>query len=352
MYKKIFIWDDFSDQFHIIKDKKFKKKVRLKHSYEYIKMFFTSIFMMPFCFFTMFFLKGKQNTKNFYGIGVNLDKTEFQQELIEELGVKNLIIRMPLWDIKNIKKYYDFANSFNVKSKKNILINILQDRQNIENKQLLEKNLFLIFQTFSPLCDEFQIANAINRLKWGFFSTKEYFEFFQTAQKIKNKHFLHVKLIAPSVIDFEFHYTTRALYNFHNINFDIVSSLLYVDRRGDPSNKQYLFFDTKNKINLLYSLVKFSPKCKNDIYITEVNYPLKGTAPYAPTSEKECVSDDEYTKYMLKYFQIAKKTKKIKRIYWHQLVANGYGLVKYENGKIIKKPQFYAFKKMIDENIY
>ena len=137
------------------------------------------------------------------------------------------------------------------------------------------------------------------------------------------------------------------MFNFQNIKYDIVSSLLYVDRRGSPRNTQYGFFDTKNKIDLLYSLVKLSNKCKNEIYITEVNWPISNTAPYAPTSEKECVSLEDYTKYMLDYFKIARESKKIKRVYWHQLVAPGYGLVDNRDGKIVKYPQFYEFKEMI-----
>ena len=147
--------------------------------------------------------------------------------------------------------------------------------------------------------------------------------------------------MGPSVIDFEYYYNARAMFNLKKIKYDIVSALLYVDRRGAPQNSQYGIFDTKNKIDLLYSLVKLSPKCANDIYITEVNWPISNTAPYAPTSEKECVSCEEYTKYMLDYHKIAKDSKKIKKVFWHQLIAPGYGLVDNRDGKIVKYPQFY-----------
>ena len=107
-------------------------------------------------------------------------------------------------------------------------------------------------------------------------------------------------------------------------------------------------FDTKNKIDMLYSLVKMSPKMKtDDIYITEVNWPLSGTAPYAPTSENECVSEELYSQYMLDYFQIAKDTNKIQKVFWHQLIAPGYGLVDNRDGKIRKTKAFYEFKKLL-----
>ena len=101
---------------------------------------------------------------------------------------------------------------------------------------------------------------------------------------------------------------------------------------------------------MLFSLVKLSSKTSNDIYITEVNWPLSNTAPYAPTSEIECVSEELYSKYMIEYYDIAKKTNKIKRVYWHALIAPGYGLVDNRDGQIRKTKAFYTFKKLIEEN--
>ncbi|MFY9074861.1 hypothetical protein OZZ08_07800 [Malaciobacter mytili] len=350
MNKEPFIWDNYSDQPHVIKDKAYKKAMRKKHIFDYIKLFFTSLFILPFAILVMKFFKGKKEilNKDFYAIGVNLDKGNTQQELIEELGVKNLLIRVPLWDIKNIDLYVNFVKSFTINSSKNILINIMQDREHIENPTLLKNSLNTIFKKFDTLVDEYQIATTINRAKWGFFSVKEYLDFYKVAQTLRDEKFPKLKLLGPSVIDFEYYYNARAMFNLENIKYDKVSSLLYVDRRGSPYNTQYAFFDTKNKIDLLYSLVKLSPKCSDEVYITEVNWPILDTAPYAPTSQKECVSNELYTKYMMQYHKIAKESKKINRVYWHQLIAPGYGLVDNRDGKIVKLPQFYAYKEMIN----
>jgi hypothetical protein len=37
------------------------------------------------------------------------------------------------------------------------------------------------------------------------------------------------------------------------------------------------------------------------LILFKTNYPLKSTAPYAPTSEKECISELEYEQYMQDY---------------------------------------------------
>ena len=348
-----FIWDSYSDQPQVIKDRAFKKAMRRKELKDNLKLLFTSIFILPISIIFMKFFKGNVKSSNidFIGLGVNLDKengNNIQQELVEELGVKNLIIRLPLSDIKNIDLYFEFANSFNQNNRKNILINVIQDRVNIENKELFKKNISLIFDKFKDISNEFQIGTTINRLKWGFFSTSEFMNFYIIAQKIKEEKYPNIKLLGPSVIDFEYYYNARAMFNLKKIKYDITSSLLYVDRRGAPQNSQYGIFDLNNKIDMLFSLVKISPKTSSDdIYITEVNWPISNTAPYAPTSEKECVSCEDYTKYMLDYFKIAQDSKKIKRVYWHQLIASGYGLVDNRDGKIVKYPQFYAFKEML-----
>ena len=205
----------------------------------------------------------------------------------------------------------------------------------------------IIFKKFSPFVTEYQIGNAINRTKWGFFSMGEYLKWYKSIQLIRDKEYPHLKLIGSSVIDFEFHYTIRTLFNFFTLKYDAFSSLLYVDRRGSPYATQMGIFDFNNKINMLYALVKFSFKTSNDIYITETNWPLKDTAPYAPTSEAECVDEKEYAKFLKEYYDIALKSGKIKRVYWHQLIARGYGLVDDSDDKMRRMEGFDVYKKLL-----
>ncbi len=346
--KQPFIWDPYSNQPYPIKDKAYKKRMRLKHFPDSIKLALTNALFFPLSLAAMSLFKGKkiENSVEFYGMGVCVDDGEKQVELINELGVKHLLIRVPLWDMDRLEEYVEFAKSFG--DDKSILINILQDREHIEDKQLTITHLREIFSAFNAITNEFQIGNAINRTKWGFFSVDEYLRWFKTVQTLRDRKFSDLKLIGPSVIDFEYHYTIRALFNLYPLKFDKLSALLYVDRRGAPDNKQMGIFDTKRKIDLLYSISKLSHRCGEGIYITETNWPIKDTTPYAPTSERECVDLESYAKYMLQYHQIAKKSGKIDRVYWHRLIAPGYGLVDNRNGKIVKYPAFEAYKKMIE----
>lgn len=338
-----------SDQPEVLK-KEDKKLLRKGHKKDFLKLILTSLIYFPYLF--MKFLlkdtisKSTNISNDFYGLCINLDKGDIQKELIDELGIKSLQIRVFLSDIKNIDDYVQFAKSMG--SDKNILITVIQSREHIENIELLQNDIKVVFAKFSSITNEFMIGNTINRIKWGFVSVEEYLEFFQIVQRVRDKKFPTIKLIGSSVIDFEYHFTIRTLFNSFQIHFDKVASLLYVDRRGGPKNTQYGIFDLKNKIEFLDTIIKSSNQCENEIYITETNWPLKGTAPYAPTSEKECVGEEEYTKFMLEYFSIAKQTGKISKIYWHQLIASGYGLVDNRDGQIRKTKAFYAFKKMIE----
>jgi hypothetical protein len=50
---------------------------------------------------------------------------------------------------------------------------------------------------------------------------------------------------------------------------------------------------------------------------------------------------------MVEYFDIAYKTNKISKVFWHQLIAGGYGLVDNRDGKMVKTEAFYRFKELL-----
>jgi hypothetical protein len=55
---------------------------------------------------------------------------------------------------------------------------------------------------------------------------------------------------------------------------------------------------------------------------------------------------------MKAYHDIALKTGKIERIYWHQLIAPGYGLVDNREGNVRKTKAFEAYKRMVNVKSY
>lgn len=344
--KAPFIWDGYSDQPYPIKDRVYKQQMRTKHRWSYLPLLLLTMIFFPLGMLMMRWVKGEAiEGEAFYGMGVDIDKGEAQVGLIEELGVKHLLIRMPLWQMDRIDAVVAFAQSFG--ADKQILLSIIQDREHIEDSDLLQRDVAEIFKKFSPFVTEYQIGHAINRTKWGFFSMEEYLGWYEQIATLRDRDYPKLKLVGSSVIDFEYHYTIRTLFNGFNLRYDRFCALLYVDRRGAPTNKQMGIFDTRTKIDMLYALMRLSPKTTQHLYITEVNWPLSNTAPYAPTSERECVSPLDYARYMGTYHTIARESGKVERIYWHQLIATGYGLVDDREGRLTKYPAFERYKQMV-----
>jgi len=335
----MFEWDSFSNQPYPIRDKKAKKEIYKQTIFDSLKMLFVNILLFPIIlirFLVALWEKKETNSKNFFAMGMSLD---CDLNLIKELGVKDILVRLPLSDIENLSCYKILLDSL---GEYNVLVNILQDRRHIEDLELAKESFENIFKTLDA--KEYQIGNAINRKKWAIFTMDEYMSFYKVAQEVRDARFKDIKLIGSSVIDFEYHFSVRTLFNFYKIHYDMFSTLLYVDRRGSPENLQ-MGLDLIKKIKLLYAMVSLSPKSSNKIIITETNWPISNTAPYAPTSEKECVSLEDYALYMVQYYLLALSTGMVERVYWHQLIAPGYGLVDNREG-LKKYPAFKAYKTM------
>ncbi|MGK0272295.1 MAG: hypothetical protein ACI88H_002962 [Cocleimonas sp.] len=342
-------WDHYSDQPAVIKDRALKKQIYKQVRWDSLKMLLTNVVMYPICLINYLLFSIKKiptDIDAFFGISINLDKNPKQtQALINDLGVNNLLIRMPLSDIENIEKYFTFAKQY---QDKNLLINILQDRRHIEDSALLKNSLEQVFTKFSSLTDRFQLGNAINRKKWAIFSMDEFLRFYKVGFDLRNEKFPDIKLLGSSVIDFEYYFSIRTLFNLYKIRFDQFSSLLYVDRRGAPENTQ-MGLDLTKKLHLMQSMLRISPKSSNEIVITEANWPISNTAPYAPTSENDCVDLETHANFLVRYYLLALASNVVKNVYWHQLIAPGYGLIDNRNDELIKYPAYQAFKVMLNQ---
>ena len=344
LMKKPFKWDSYSDQPYQLKDKTYKQMMRKRELSSLLKTIFLSLLILPLSIIiTPFAKKKKADLKHFFCLGVDFQReVQTTLKLLDELDVNSILIRFKLWEMDSLKELKNFILSC---KNKHITLKIMQDREHIEDLNLLQKDLETVFSLLNGLVDIYEVGTTINRAKWGFFSVNEYNKFFQTAYDLKTKKFPDIKLIGSGVIDFEYHFTIHTLFNLFRYKYDGVASLLYVDRRGAPENTQ-MGFNLSDKIALLSTMVWLSPKTKHKLYITETNWPIKGTAPYAPTSEFECIDTNLYADYMLRYYLLAFASSQVELVSWHQLIASGYGLV--DNRDEIKKyPAFQTYKTMI-----
>ncbi|MDH3377143.1 MAG: hypothetical protein OEQ39_09295, partial [Gammaproteobacteria bacterium] len=283
----------------------------------------------------------------FVGLGVSPAPKHNAQilEMVDELGVQELLLRVPTWDIDHVDRYLDFARQF---PNQRFLISILQNRASVTNPDRWQHHLEIIFNSFKTVASDFQIGNAINRSKWGCTHTGEYLDLLERAEAVRCDH-PGIRLIGSSVIDFEPLITLRTLMNFRRYQLDGCASLMYVNRRGSPFSNQYGYFDLANKLRLVAAILSLSNRSRKRLWITETNWPLLDTKPWTPNSghPRSTVDESTQAKYLTEYYQIAYQTGLVERVYWWQLINPGYGLVDHRDGKLRKHPSYYALKSIL-----
>lgn len=277
------------------------------------------------------------------GVSVSPGKQKNDQVLdgLNELGVRNTLVRIPSWERNNLDDYKNFAGELKERGL-DILFCLLQRREDVQNPKAWELFLAEAFSQLKPYGSFFEIGHAWNRTKWGVWDYREYLRLAEPSVTLAKTH--EVKIIGPAVIDFEFHLYPAVL---KKIPFDQISSLLYVDRMGAPENTQF-GWDTPKKIALLKAVLDSCLSEEQNIWITEMNWPIAGTGKYSPAVGRMNVSEEEQADYLVRYFVLSLATGFVDRIYWWQLVAPGYGLVDSRQPEWRKRPSFFAMKALID----
>ena len=343
--KPPFEWDRYSDQPRQLTDRLYKKAMRRGQTRSLLKSALAGVVWLPLAAAAMPFLRRRDVApEHFAGLIVDpLRDPEATLDTVGELGNVELLVRVAMWETAQLDAVVAFLKRL---GNRRVLFVLMQDREHVENAMLRAETFMRLFAALSPFGTRMQIGTTVNRAKWGFFSIDEYLTFFKTAQQLRDEAFPELELLGPGVIDFEYPFAAHALFNLRGVHFDGVTSLLYVDRRGAPENTQ-AGCDLPCKINLLASLAMLSPWTRGPLYLTETNWPLSGTKPYAPTSEKECVDEETHASYLVRYYLLALATQQVRTVYWHQLVAPGYGLIDNRDGKLRRRPAFEAFKTLV-----
>jgi hypothetical protein len=239
---------------------------------------------------------------------------------LEELGTRNVLVRFASWEREKINHYENFIDQLNRRGY-SVLVALLQNRYDVLEPGRWQQFLRLAFERLSPYATYFELGHAWNRTKWGLWTFQEYLELARPAIALAGEY--GVKLVGPAVIDFEFHLYPVVL---KEIKFDVISSLLYVDRTGAPENAQW-GWTLERKLALLRAIIDLTPCQKRPCWITEFNWPLKGMEPYSPAPGRPCVSLEEQANFLVRYFVLGLASGLVERIYWWQLVARGYGLI-------------------------
>ncbi len=282
------------------------------------------------------------------GLGINAENQwqSAHEEMVDDLGVRNLLLRIPSWETCRLDHYRRFIERF---PRHNWIVNILQSRDSVSDPAGWERQVHGILEHTHPQVRHFQICNAINRTKWGCHHSGEALTLFRIAEQV-SREYPDIRLLGSSVIDFEPLVTLRTLVNTSGCHYDACAAQLYINRRGSVEGRQFGYFNLKRKIRLIRSMLELSSNTDHRLWITETNWPLLGTKPYTPNSghPRSTVDEDTQAKWLKDYFTVARNTGWVERVYWWQLINPGYGLVDHRGGRLRKMPSYFAFRSLLD----
>jgi hypothetical protein len=268
------------------------------------------------------------------------EKNEDVVRILKETGARKTLVRVFSWDKEKLGDCETLCRLLKQEGL-DVSIALLQEREDVTNPARWQEFVGSVFSRFKTYSSFFEIGHAWNRAKWGVWDHEEYLELSRPVLFLAREH--GIRLVGPAVIDFEFHLYPPVL---EEIPFDVVSSLLYVDRVGAPENKQS-GWDTRRKLALLRAVVDVCCQNSPPLWITEVNWPLKGTGKFSPVHGEVNVTEEEQASFLVRYYVLCLATGFVERIYWWQLTAPGYGLVDSREEPWRKRPGFYAFKTLI-----
>lgn len=286
----------------------------------------------------------------FQGIGLAVrpwpDDPGAHLENIDGLGVGPVLVRLHPWDSDH--DHEERLARALVDGGHEVAFVIPQNRDLVRDRARWRAAVTEIGERFTPYGRRFQVGQAINRSKWGIWSLREYVDLYLEAAEILRRH-PGVEIMGPSVIDFEFQSILAVVDRpVPELRFDIVSSLLYVDRRGAPENRQ-MGLDTMDKVTLLRAIADVGRCSSSRCWITEVNWPL-WEGPHSPAGKTVSVGEDEQANYLVRYYLLALGTGLVERVYWWRLIARGYGLVvPAGDGSLRRRPSWHALKTLIGQ---
>ncbi len=263
---------------------------------------------------------------------------------ISELGVRHVMLRLHPWEEERDGEEA-LARAL---AERGIEVSfaVPQVRALVRDRERWRRSLEEIGERFVPFGRVFQIGQAPNRSKWGVWTRNEYLDLYRDASDILRRH-PGVELLGPAVIDFELQATLAIVgRRSPGVRFDALSSLLYVDRRGAPENRQ-LGFDTVDKVALVRAIADTAPSCGARSWITEVNWPL-WEGPHSPAGRTVSVDEQRHADFLVRYYLLALGTGLVERVFWWRLAARGYGLmVPSADGELAPRPAFDALRTLV-----
>ena len=341
-----FRWNDYADQPHNVALRKERFRYHLKHAASYFRLTGSNLKrIIPYISYYRRYRKKmyKEPVRIESPFALSVSPHDREEEvfaLLKKTGVRKTLVRVHSWEREKLDRLEKFCEQLKGHGFE-LTAALLQNRDDVVDPTRWHSFVEEVFARLKETASFFEIGHAWNRTKWGVWDYTEYLNLALPALALSEKH--RIQLVGPAVIDFEFHLYPLIL---KAVLFDKVSSLLYVDRVGAPENRQF-GWDVSKKVALLKAMVDSSTRQDQDLWITEVNWPLAGTGKYSPAAGRPNVSENEQADYLVRYYLLCLASGLVERVYWWQLVAPGYGLVDSREEPWRKRPGYQAFKTMV-----
>lgn len=343
-----FEWNEFADQPHNVAPRKERLRRHLRHFGSYFRLIGSNLRVaVPVLrtyrrYWKAVYRSAVSIGPSAFGVACSPVAGRFEEVVrsLRETGVRTTLVRIPSWERAKLDYYQDFVGLLHDEGFK-IVLALLQNREDVLRPSSWHDFCGEVFARFSPLAEYFEVGHAWNRTKWGVWDYEEYLSLAAGAASAAGNYDL--KLVGPAVIDFEFHLYPPTL---RAIPFDIISSLLYVDRVRSPENAQF-GWTTAQKTALLRAVVDSTSRRGRELWITEVNWPLEGTGKYSPAPGKPGVSEEEQASFLVRYFVICLAAGFVRRVYWWQLAAPGYGLIDNRGETWRQRPAYPGLAVMV-----
>ena len=339
------VWDELSDQPHQHATRLQRLAVRVGDSGKHAREATATLAAVPRVWKRYRELKSKLYSKPtvWAGTGVAIrpwpEGPDALLGALDELGVRRVLLRLHPWQ-ENHEDELVLASELHRRGFE-LAFSLPQNRDLVRDRSRWRSSVTAIAEQFNGLGRQFQIGQAINRSKWGVWNYAEYLDLAQEASAILRRY-PRVELMGPAVIDYELNRTVGVLnVPRDGVFFDILASLLYVDRRGAPEREQ-MGFDTVDKVVQLKAIAETSRACGGRSWITEFNWPL-WEGPHSPAGRKVSVDEQTQADYLTRFYLLALGTGMAERVYWWQVVARGYGLCYGDADRgLVRRPAFHA----------
>jgi len=346
------VWDHLSDQPYQHAGRWSKLGIRLMDSPHHVADFAVVAASAPRIWSRYRALQRELHTKPIAIDGIGLcvrpwpDDPKEHLGAVEALGVKKILLRLHPWETDHDAEE-ELARELHRRGHE-LVFALPQNRDLVTDLDRWRAAVEELGERFAPYGASFQIGQAVNRSKWGIWTRNEYVGLYQSAAEVLRR-IDGAELLGPAVIDFEFQNTAAvANHKADGLDFDVLASLLYVDRRGAPENRQ-MGFDTLDKVLLLKAIADTGRNTTGRSWVTEVNWPL-GEGPHSPAGSTVAVSEEAQADYLVRYYLLALASGAVERVYWWRMVARGYGLIAPEpEGRWRRRPSFEALKTLNSE---